>query len=121
MIVAGLGFRRGTTVADLRAALAGRGRLDALATVADKAPALAELAAELGLPLVAVPADLLAAQPVLTQGKASLRARGVGSVAEGAALAAAGPGARLLGPRIIWNNRITLALALGLGAGKDGT
>ena len=35
----------------------------------------------------------------------------------GAALAAAGPGARLLGPRIIWNNRITLALALGLIAG----
>ena len=57
MIVAGFGFRRGVDIAALRAALAlaqSGLAVTALATLRDKAPALAELAAALDLPLIAV-------------------------------------------------------------------
>lgn len=103
MRVAGLGFRSTATLSSLCDALArAGGAVDALATAAQKAdaPALRALAAELGLPLMAIGAEALAAQNTLTH-SATVRARfATGSVAEAAALAGAGPGARLLGPRV---------------------
>ena len=56
----------------------------------------------------------LTAQATSTQSPASRASRGTGSVAEAAALAAAGPGARLLSPRVISaDGRATCALAEG--------
>lgn len=118
MIVAGLGFRRGAGERSLRAALAlaqrGHPPITALATAADKAPALASLAAALALPVIAVPAAALETAATLTRSAVSLAARQTGSVAEAAALAAAGAGARLLGPRHVSpDRRATCALAQG--------
>lgn len=122
MIAAGLGFRAGADVAALRAALMAAGadlaRIDCLATVADKAgaPALRELAAELGLSVRAISAADMAVQMVLTQSPRVAALRGTGSVAEAAALAAAGPGAVLLGPRAVSAcGRATAALAESAG------
>ncbi|SDY31179.1 cobalamin biosynthesis protein [Citreimonas salinaria] len=115
MIVAGFGFRAAATADSLRDALARAGKdADALATAADKAeaPAFRALADALSLPVTAVPPEALAAQETATHSEASLAAHGTGSVAEAAALAAAGPGARLLAPRAISGDRMaTCALA----------
>ncbi len=115
VIVAGFGFTGRATPASLRDALARTGGVpDALATAADKAGQLAPLARELGLPLHAVPPEHLTAQSTPTRSAAALRARGTGSVAEAAALAAAGPGATLLAPRSVSTDRMaTCALAQG--------
>ncbi|WP_428512660.1 cobalamin biosynthesis protein [Roseovarius sp.] len=115
MIVAGMGFTTRATRESFRDALARTGGTpDALATARDKADQLAPFARELGLPLHAVPPEELARQATQTVSAASLRARGTGSVAEAAALAAAGPGATLLAPRCISTDRMaTCALAQG--------
>ena len=112
MIVAGFGFSTRATLQSLLSAYerAGGGA-QALATLTDKAEALAPLARVLGLPVIAV-AGPLPATP--TQSPASLSARGVGSVAEGCALDAAGAGAYLLGPRAVSDDRLaTCARAKG--------
>ena len=57
------------------------------------------LAALMGLPVHAVTPDALAAQTCITHSPRVQALYGTGSVAEAAALAAAGPGARLLAPR----------------------
>ena len=117
MIVAGFGFRGAALCASLEnaLALASNGKTpDALATAEDKAghPAFRELAAALGLPVIGIDAAALAAAKTLTYSPASQSARGAGSVAEAAALVAAGAGARLLGPRRISEDRLaTCALA----------
>ncbi|MGC4075873.1 MAG: cobalamin biosynthesis protein [Rubrivivax sp.] len=116
MIVAGLGFRSSAGVESLRAALAAAGAqgADALATSERKAaaPAMQALAAETGLPLLALPEDLLAAQTTLTESARVRRLTGAGSLAEAAALAGAGPGARLLGERAVSaDGQATAALA----------
>lgn len=118
MIVAGFGFRAGASMSSLRAALAlaqdGSPPVTLLATVADKAPTLAPLADALGLPLTGVSAEALTHPSTPTRSAASLKARGTGSVAEASALAAAGPGARLLGPRQVSPDRMaTCAIAQG--------
>lgn len=118
MIVAGFGFRHGTGLPSLRAALAlaqqGHLPVTRLATVGDKAAGLAPLAGALGLLLTGVPADVLASTVTFTRSAASLATWGTGSVAEACALAAAGPGARLLRPRCISSDRMaTCALAQG--------
>jgi cobalt-precorrin 5A hydrolase len=97
MIVAGLGFRKGVTAESLKAALSLAGRAEALATAEGKEsePGLRDLSAQIGLKIIAVPRDLLAAQGIAGSAR-SLALYGTGSVAEAAALAAAGPGARLL-------------------------
>lgn len=112
MIVAGFGFSTRATLASLQGALTAAGGVpEALATLAEKAPALAPLAEALNLPLIAVTGPL---PETRTQSPASLDARGAGSVAEACALAAAGPGAYLLGPRAISPDRLaTCALAEG--------
>ncbi|MDO5612468.1 MAG: precorrin methylase [Paracoccus sp. (in: a-proteobacteria)] len=111
MIVAGFGFTSTAGVASLRGALQAATAATGLtpthaATAPDKAAALAVL----GLPVIAV-TDLPADTP--TQSAASLRARATGSLAEAAALAAAGPGARLAAVRVVSpDRRATCAIAL---------
>jgi cobalt-precorrin 5A hydrolase len=104
MIVAGFGFRSGASLAALQDALAGAGGADGvthLATLAEKVEGLVPLAAALGLPVVGVTDAALRVQVTLTQSGRVQALKGAGSVAEGAALAAAGPGARLRGPRAV--------------------
>lgn len=112
MRVAGIGFRRAASLSSLRDALArAGGRADMLATAAEKAeaPVMRDLARSLALPLGAVEREALGAQVTLTE-SAIVRARfGTGSVAEAAALAAAGPGARLLGPRVVSGDGLATA------------
>ncbi|WP_332250772.1 cobalamin biosynthesis protein [Rhodobacter ferrooxidans] len=69
------------------------------------------LAVELGLPLRAVALGDLD-QPVLTRVPRQPARYGAGSVAEASALAAAGKGARLIGPRAVSGDRqATAAIA----------
>lgn len=89
---------------------------DLLATAAAKAdgPAIRALARRLSRPLRAIPAGVLTGQATATQSLAALAAHGTGSVAESAALCAAGAGAVLLTPRVISADRMaTCALARG--------
>lgn len=122
VIVAGFGFRGAATLSSLRDALdrtGGASRVRLLATASDKSrtAAFRVLAAELGLPTEGVDSAALAAQPTQTRSAASLAARGTGSLAEAAALAAAGPGARLIAARqISADGMATCALA----EGRDG-
>lgn len=97
MRIAGLGFRRGASAESLAAALALVGAAEALATAEDKVhePGLQRLARKLAVKVHAVSRAALEAQGV--EGSARVMAEyGTGSVAEAAALAAAGPGARLV-------------------------
>jgi cobalt-precorrin 5A hydrolase len=119
VIVAGFGFRSSADVAACEAALAlaqhGHPPVTTLAAPHDKAALLAPLAQALGIPLIALPPDRLTRVATQTRSEASLRARGTGSVAEAAALAAAGNGARLIARRCISpDRRATCAIAQGL-------
>ncbi|WP_407113105.1 cobalamin biosynthesis protein [Bradyrhizobium sp. LMG 9283] len=122
MKVAGLGFRKDVTLASLREALLAAGGpegLAAMATVTDKANAevLKQLARECGVPIMAVPADRLADIDTLTNSNLVAEKFGTGSVAEAAALAAAGPRARLIATRVVSQDRTaTAAIAEGDGA-----
>lgn len=85
-----------------------------LATVADKAATapFRTLALSLDLPTHAIDSGALTAQHTLTRSKASQSARATGSVAEAAALAAAGHAARILVARVISTDGMaTCALA----------
>ncbi|WP_411146180.1 Rv2231c family pyridoxal phosphate-dependent protein CobC [Streptomyces sp. x-80] len=105
-LVAGVGASRGVPVAevlDLVAATLARagyasGGVTALATVAARAaePGLVGAARRLGVPLRSYPAEALAAVPVPAPSSTARAAVGTPSVAEAAALLAAGPGAELL-------------------------
>jgi cobalt-precorrin 5A hydrolase len=121
-LVAGIGFRRDTG-ADEIAALIGRAlgqlgadpiQLSAVATAADRAgePAITAAAAGFGLSPCPVAPEALAASDarVVTRSPRIERLRGVGSLAEAAALAAAGPDSRLVLPRIA-SGGATCALA----------
>ncbi|MGV7031506.1 cobalamin biosynthesis protein [Methylobacterium symbioticum] len=111
-IVAGVGFRHGTHADEIEAlirrALAEAGleasALAGIATAADRAgaAALAEAAARFGLGPRGIAAEALAEADVrvVTRSARIETARGIGSVAEAAALAAGGPEARLALPRI---------------------
>lgn len=118
MIVAGVGFSsaaRADEIADLvREGLARAGaRADRLATVEPRAalPAFAEAAELLGLPADAIPeAVMRSTAGIVSCSTRAQAAHDVGSVAEAAALAAAGAGATLLLARIA-GARVTCALA----------
>ncbi|AWU97397.1 cobalamin biosynthesis protein [Azospirillum ramasamyi] len=124
-VFVGLGCRRGCGWEEIAALVAvafdeaalpdAARRLAALAAPAMKADeaGLAEAARALGLPLRFIAEDaMLAAQDrVHTRSSTVLAAVGLASVAEAAALAAAGPGSRLLLPRRS-TPRATVALAL---------
>jgi len=122
MIVAGFGFRKAATADSLRDALAraaGKHKVTAFAAPEDKAQAscVRELAGEMAEKVHAVAPDDLSRQTTATEAPRVRAARGTGSVAEAAALAAAGPGARLLAPRSISADRLaTCAIAMGDGA-----
>ena len=126
-LVAGLGFRAGCEATSLRSALQAAldvassahsqpitfAHLSALATATDKAhhPALLQLAAELQVPIQPILLPALADQPATPSAHVPER-YGAHSVAEAAALAAAGSGATLLGRRSISPDRMaTAALA----------
>jgi cobalt-precorrin 5A hydrolase len=122
MRVAGLGFRKEATIESLRDALlaAGGARgLDALATATNKADAavIVALARELGLAIKPVPAEALARVETSTHSPRVTAMFGAGSLAEAAALAVAGQGARLISERSISrDNTATAAIAEGEGA-----
>ncbi|MCJ2141148.1 cobalamin biosynthesis protein [Methylobacterium sp. E-066] len=122
-IVAGIGFRRGTGADEIAALIARalgaigapHADLAAIATAADRAaePSIRQAASEFGLsPCPVEPAALEACDPnVVTRSARIARLRGVGSLAEAAALAAAGPESRLALPRIA-SAGATCALAI---------
>jgi len=122
MIVAGIGCRKGASAEEIGAALdtalerAGRplAKIELLATSTRKREeqGIAETAASRGLRLVLVePADLeIASARGATWSRRVLALAGVPSVAEAAALAAGGPKARLILPRIVVGP-VTCALA----------
>ena len=117
MRVAGLGFRGAATLASLRDALdraGGDAQLLATALAKSEAPVLRELVALTGLRICGVDRAALAAEVTLTHSPKVAERFGTGSVAEAAALAAAGPGARLLGPRVVSQDGLaTAAIAIG--------
>ncbi|HEV7256355.1 MAG TPA: cobalamin biosynthesis protein [Bosea sp. (in: a-proteobacteria)] len=121
-LVAGLGLRPGTSEADILACL---DEALAIAGLAGERPSrLATLASRIGEPglmaavanrraeLVAVPDEALKGYEAACATRSTRIASlyGVGSVAEAAALAAAGPGGTLVQPRIA-TARVTCALA----------
>jgi len=119
MIVAGLGFRTSCTADELVALIRSVGQaagaeIGALAAPDFKlgASALSGAASSLALEIRPVSRDaLVAVQPLCpSRSAAALASIGVASVAEACALAAAGPGARLLGPRTS-SSAATCALA----------
>jgi cobalt-precorrin 5A hydrolase len=112
MIVAGVGCRRGTSAAEIEtaiaAALAQAGlashALDLLATGAFKGdePGIVAAAAARGVELILIAQpDLERAGGRATHSRRVAELTGVGSVAEAAALAAGGPAARLMVPRLV--------------------
>ena len=112
MIVAGVGCRKGTQAADIEAAIAtafaraglAATQLRLIATSAAKGgePGIAAAASAIGVPLVLIPPDDLAAAGArtVTTSERVIALVGVPSLAEAAALAAGGPAARLVAPRI---------------------
>ena len=126
MIVAGIGCRRGAAAAaieqSIEAALAecrmDRSALDALATASEKGeePGLRDAANRLSLPLILVsePQLVLVADRALSVSQRVLDLKGVPSIAETAALAAAGRNARLLAARVS-NREASCAIAIGEG------
>ncbi|MGE7206528.1 cobalamin biosynthesis protein [Sphingomonas sp. NPDC019816] len=115
MVIAGFGCRAGATVESFRSALARTGaRADGLAVPADRADAIAPFAEAEGLVVHAIAADALASIDTPTHSTVSMDARGVGSVAEAVALAAAGKAARIIVARVISSDRMaTCAIAQG--------
>jgi cobalt-precorrin 5A hydrolase len=123
MIVAGVGFRRGVG-ADEIVALVGQAmaqaaltpdRLAHLATTEARfgEPGFQEAARRLDVEPSAMSPKAMQAAPGLRTSSERVQAlHGVGSVAEAAALACAGPGAELILPRIA-SPRATCALARG--------
>ncbi len=128
MIIAGIGCQRDVdtqSVLDaVSAAFAAAGRetavLAAIAVVPAKAAesAIVDAAHQLGVDLVVVEQAVLGdvASQCLTHSARSYAATDTPSAAEAAALAAAGPYGRLLGPRIALGS-VTCALAVTGGAG----
>ncbi len=112
MIVAGIGCRRGAAAAEVEAAItaalaragvaAGALSLIATSTAKGGEPGITAAASALGVPLVLVPqGDLEAAgHRTATRSERIFVLTGVPSLAEAAALAAGGPAARLLAPRL---------------------
>jgi len=118
MIAAGIGFRSGATVSSIKEALWYTGCADftILASVISKTESaqLISLADELKLTLQPISTDILAQQETLTNSMIVREQFGVGSIAEAAALAAAGKNARLIVPRVKSKDGMaTAAIAIG--------
>lgn len=125
MIVAGFGCRKSANADDLEAALLAAikaadidiSAICGFATANDKAQeaGLKELSQRHALPILAIDIQKLqsAATHTITKSPAVMAAKGVPSIAETAALAAAGPASRLLAQRV---TRGAAACALAIGA-----
>ena len=116
MTVAGFGFRRGASLASLESALEQLqrryGPVQRLAAAQSMLALVEALGRERGMTVIAVDDACLPSAATLTHSPQSLQARSTGSVAEAVALLAAGPGAVLLGPRLISADRMaTVAVA----------
>jgi cobalt-precorrin 5A hydrolase len=121
MIIAGIGCRKGARAADIEAAITAAlaragvvaSELHLVATSAAKGgePGIAAAAVSVGVPLVLIPQrDLEAAgERTMTRSERVIAIAGVPSVAESAALAAGGPDARLIAPRVALGS-VTCAL-----------
>jgi cobalt-precorrin 5A hydrolase len=132
MIVAGVGCRKGTQAAEIEAAIEAAfasvgvavSELSLIATSAGKGgePGIAAAASSIGVPLVLIPQGELtpAAARATTRSERVIALMGVPSIAEAAALAAAGPAAQLIVPRIVVG-RVTCALADGEAFAHDAT
>jgi cobalt-precorrin 5A hydrolase len=126
MMVAGIGCRRGTDAEEIEAVIklaldrVDRSQQDlrALATLADKAdePGLREAARRLSLPLIACSAEAMRSvdDRITTISMRAKAVAGVPSVAEAAALVAAGAASQLLVARVA-TKRATCAIAEGEG------
>jgi cobalt-precorrin 5A hydrolase len=130
MIAAGIGCRRGASAPDIeaaiQAALVGANitvdSLDVIATIEAKSAeaGIRAAAKKLGVAVVIVPqAELAAAgDRIETHSARVLALAGVGSVAEAAALAAAGPSARLILRRLATGSATCALAASTPGAGS---
>jgi len=116
MRVAGFGFRSGTGFSSLMAALSPLGPVDAVATVQAKTAGLRQIADHLRVPLLAVSPDELALNP-RSGSMRVITLYGTGSVAESAALAAAGQGAVLVVSRTTSPDKKTV-VAIAEGPGR---
>jgi cobalt-precorrin 5A hydrolase len=126
MIVAGIGCKRGTVsedivsliLAELASSGIARENLDAIATEASKADehGILEAARSLSVRLIRCSlADLRrVADQVMTRSSRVQALKGVPSIAEASALAAAGRNAKLLGARVA-AEKVTCAIAIGEG------
>ena len=122
MIAAGIGCKRGASAPDIEAAIQAAlvragitaDALDVIATIEAKSneAGIRAAAKKLGVSVVIVAQPELAAvnDRVETYSDRALALAGVGSVAEAAALAAAGPSAKLISPRVA-TGAATCALA----------
>lgn len=120
--VAGFGYQSQATLASLEQALDQLierfGPIDSLAAAESKLPLVQELGRLRQLDVLTVADSDLPNVATLTRSEQSLQARGTGSVAEAVALMAAGSGARLLGPRMVSNDRkATAAVAQTVSTG----
>ena len=123
MICAGFGFRSEVSEACLEDVFSQicelhnvTGTIKSCATVTSKANSLAfqGFAQHQNLTIVALSLDQIAGQKPLSYSALSSKLYGTGSVAEASALAGAGDGATLLGPRIISHSgKATCAIAKG--------
>lgn len=130
MIVAGIGCRKGATAAQIvelvRQAIERYGLSMAdlgLVTTGEMKrhePGIVEAASLLGVPVLVLDDGRLraAAAACLTSSAASMEAAGVPSLSEASAMAGAGAGGRLLGPRAA---RDGVACALGITAWSEVT
>ena len=126
MIVAGIGSRKGVSAAEVMAAVEAALKehgltppaLSLLATARMKQEEAGIIAAggALNVPVILVDGEVLKEMSLrtLSHSEASLSLTGTPSVSEAAALAAAGEGARLAGPRIAVGP-VTCAIAFGGG------
>jgi len=126
MIVAGIGSRKGVTASDVRAAIETALEAHGLAMTALSALATGEIkrdeqaiflaGRDLDLPVLVISDDALQAvsSSTISRSEVSHAQAGTPSVSEASALAAAGRGAELLGPRTVLGS-VTCAIALGGG------
>ena len=120
MRVLGVGFRGAAELASLQDAMqqalaaAGAAPLDAVVTESAKsrAPVFREFAQVLGVPGLGITAEDLGQMITPTQSERIRDRFGTGSLAEAAALAAAGPKARLVACRVVsGDGKATAAIA----------
>lgn len=123
----GIGFRAAADLGSLQDALqkvllvAGPDRIDALVTESAKAreKVFRDLAQTLGIPGLGITVADLEQMITPTQSQRIMDRFGTGSLAEAAALAAAGPGARLVAERVVSGDGMATAAIAESGRKTD--